>query len=193
MKATLKPLLVTIILLTIVFLIKSPLKVWLNPPFIIPNQYYVHTKSIEFTEYGLVTSVADGDTITVDADQTVRLLGIDTPELSHPQQYIKEECYGRSAKARIQQLVLYKNVYLLKDKENVDKYGRKLRYVFVADEKNPDRLLFVNAYMIGEGFARAYIFSPDELFKKEIISLQKEAKTFRSGLWGECDRESFRW
>ncbi len=192
-KQFIRPLLVMWILLSIVFIIKSPVLTWLNPPTHIPPQYYVDLDDSKFTEYGLVTRVSDGDTITMEKDQEVRLLGIDTPELAHPEIYIKEECFGKDAKARLEQLVLNKYVLLLKDIKDTDKYGRSLRFVFLADNESPGQKIFVNAYMIGEGFARAYIFEREQKYKDYINVLQQTAIHEGRGLWGKCDREKFRW
>ena len=172
-------------LIGIVFIVKSPVFTWLTPPTQISNDYFLNMDDSEFTDDGLVTRVSDGDTITVNESQEIRMLGMDTPELAHPELYIKEECYGRDAKARIEQLVSNKNVLLLKDKENQDKYKRSLRFVFLADPKTPSRKLFINAYMIGGGFARAYIFDQDEKYKDLIITLQQRAINEKRGLWGK--------
>jgi endonuclease YncB( thermonuclease family) len=93
----------------------------------------------------------------------------------------------------MEQLVLNKYVFLLKDNKDTDKYKRSLRFVFLADEKSGTKKLFINGYMIGEGFARAYIFEKDEKYKDLIIALQQKAIDEKRGLWGKCDREKFRW
>jgi micrococcal nuclease len=188
-----KPLIVMIFLITIVFFIRSPIFTWLTPPVHIKDLYYLDIKEGELAEYGLVTHVSDGDTFTLDDSQEVRMLGMDTPELAHPDIYIREECFGKDAKARLEQLILHKKVFLLKDGQDKDAYDRSLRFVFLADKNIPQRKLLVNAYMIGEGFARAYIFKQDEKFKEFINSLQTQAMKKKAGLWGKCDREKFRW
>lgn len=180
-------------LIFLVFIIKSPIFTWLTPPTQISDEYFLTMDDSEFTDYGLVTRVSDGDTITVNESQEIRMLGIDTPELAHPELHIREECYGKAAKARMEQLVLNKYVFLLKDNKDTDKYKRSLRFVFLADEKSGTKKLFINGYMIGEGFARAYIFEKDEKYKDLIIALQQKAIDEKRGLWGKCDREKFRW
>ncbi len=192
-KQYIRPLLIMWILIGIVFIIKSPVLTWLNPPTHIPAQYYVILDDTKFTEYGLVTHVSDGDTITMESGQEIRLLGMDTPELAHPEIYIKEECFGKDAKARLEQLVLNKYVLLLKDIKDTDKYDRSLRFVFLTDRNDPQQKMFVNAYMIGEGYARAYIFEREQRFKDLINMLQQTAIDQKRGLWGRCDREKFRW
>lgn len=192
-RQSLKPIIVMTVLFALVFVIKSPIKTWLSPPDNIAQAYYMTINDDQFVEYGLVTNVSDGDTITINDQIEVRLLAIDTPELAHPELYIKEECFGKDAKARLQQLILNKYVFLLKDKEDKDKYNRSLRYIFMPDLNNPNNKVFINAYLVGEGFARAFIMSADEKYKDKIFSLQETAISKKKGLWGSCDRNKFRW
>lgn len=192
-KQLLRPIKIMFILFGIVFIIRSPIRTWLTPPTHIPNEYRVQIEKSQFVGYGLVTAVSDGDTITIDDDETIRFLGMDTPELAHPDIGIREECYGKDAKARLEQLILHKYVYLAKEERNTDKYGRSLRYVFLVDEEKSDQKVLINAYMIGEGFARAYILEQKFRYKELVNELQTRAKSEKRGLWGSCDREKFRW
>ena len=108
----------------------------------------------------LVTKVIDGDTIVVEGGYHVRLLGIDTDEKNHP-------CY-KAAKSRLENLILDKVVRLERDKTDIDKYGRCLRYVFL-DGKN------INLELVKEGLAVARFYEPDIKYKKEIAKAEKEA------------------
>jgi endonuclease YncB( thermonuclease family) len=72
----------------------------------------------------LVTHVVDGDTIDLGNGQTVRLVGIDTPE--------RGECGYDQATANMERLVLGKRVRLTTSDEDTDRYGRLLRYVDVG-------------------------------------------------------------
>lgn len=71
----------------------------------------------------LVTHVVDGDTIDLDSGETVRLVGIDTPE--------RGECGFGPAQSALKRLVLGKEVTLVASDEDADKYGRLLRFVEV--------------------------------------------------------------
>jgi micrococcal nuclease len=86
-------------------------------------------------------NVVDGDTIDVDGIR-VRLIGINTPETKDPNKSV--ECYGPEATAQMQKLVSNQRVCLLADtiSDDVDIYGRKLRYVLLSDGTN------VNAEML---------------------------------------------
>ena len=65
-------------------------------------------------ELSQVSKVIDGDTITLENGEKVRLIGIDTPE--------RGQCYYKEAKLRLTELVLNKKVELEKDITNRDKY-----------------------------------------------------------------------
>jgi len=131
-----------------------------------------------------VVEVIDGDTVKVEMNgqiEIVRLLGIDTPEVST--QYTSEECYGKEASEKTKELLENKEIYLIPDPQSLDRdtYGRLLRYVFLPDGA------FINAELIKEGYAFNYIYGPFQ-FMEHFDYLEKQAKESRLGLWGEiCD------
>lgn len=94
----------------------------------------------------VVTQVVDGDTIDLDSGDTVRLVGIDTPE--------RGECGFGPAQSALKRLVLGKEVTLVESDEDADKYGRLLRYVEVGD-------LDVGLRLIRKGLAIARYDSRD--------------------------------
>jgi len=119
----------------------------------------------------LVTKVLDGDTVIIEGGDSVRLLGIDADEKGHP-------CYS-SAKERLEEFVLNKEVYLEADKEDKDQYKRYLRYLILDGEN-------INLKLVKEGLAIAR-FSPENLkYKEEIINAEKQARENKVGCkWGE--------
>ncbi len=118
-------------------------------------------------------SVIDGDTIKIKDSAgniyKVRYIGIDTPEKGQP--------FYQEAKKANESLVLNKTVRLEKDVSETDKYGRLLRYVYVDD-------LFVNAFLVAEGFAVILTIPPDVKHSEYFLGLQKEARQAGKGLWG---------
>ena len=125
-------------------------------------------------EIGAVTKVVDGDTIRVglsDGDWSVRLIGINTPEVG---QYYFEE-----ARDKMEELVSGKAVLLQKDVSETDRYGRLLRYVYIGD-------LFVNAEMVKQGYAQAATYPPDVKYADLFVSLEREARESGVGLWAQA-------
>ena len=121
-------------------------------------------------EKALVVSVIDGDTIELEDGNRVRYLGIDTPELG--------EYYADEAASRNRELVEGKIVELQSGKRDKDEYGRLLRYVYVNG-------IFVNAELVAQGYATAYIFDPDERYSQVLVQLEQYAKLRQRGLWTE--------
>jgi micrococcal nuclease len=123
--------------------------------------------------------------------QTIRLIGINTPETVDPRK--KVECFGREASAKAKELLSGKMVRLEYDKtqDTKDKYGRGLAYVYVnsgeADPyistNNKDTEIFFNEYMIASGFAYEYTYDKPYKYQKEFKEAQRNAQARRLGLW----------
>jgi endonuclease YncB( thermonuclease family) len=127
-----------------------------------------------------VVKVIDGDTIKVDIGgkiETVRLIGMDTPEIAHPN-HPQNDYFGPEAAQYAKQLLENQSVYLIPDpmQSNRDKYDRLLRYVFLEDGT------LINAKLIAEGYAYNYIYEPFQ-FMKQFDYLEKQAKEKQLGLW----------
>jgi len=133
----------------------------------------------EEVDYEIATCVrvVDGDTIEVKIDgktYKVRYIGIDTPELHHPTQPVEE--YAQEAYEFNKSLVDGKELKLVKDVSETDKYGRLLRYVYVGD-------LFVNAELVKQGYANASTYPPDVAHEDEFRELETQARNDLLGLW----------
>lgn len=127
--------------------------------------------------WATVDAVLDGDTIRLMNGDKLRYIGVDTPEkLTHP-----PECYAQEATRRNRKLVEGKRVALRKDRSNVDRYGRLLRYVYLPDGR------MVNELLVQEGYAHAAEFRPDTLFSQRFAQLEQQAKSNQRGMWGKCD------
>lgn len=132
-----------------------------------------------------VTHVNDGDTIIVrgagDVEETIRLLGVDTPEVKDPRKPV--QCYGEVASAHTKVAIpVGSGVRLAPDPDDTDrdKYGRLLRYVYL-----PDGTLY-NAELIKDGYGFAYtVFDLTKL--DEFRALEQEARLAGRGLWSACN------
>lgn len=117
--------------------------------------------------------VVNGDTIEVEDDTgikyIVKYIGIDTPETY--------EYYGDIATEKNTELVLGKIVTLIKDISEVNRYGIILAYVYIED-------IFVNAYLVQEGYAQVCTISSDLKYAYYFQKLQQEAQESGKGLWG---------
>jgi micrococcal nuclease len=129
---------------------------------------------------GVVTKVVDGDTLHVRIGTTtitVRLIGIDTPEVVDPRKPV--QCYGREASVHMHLLVDAQIIYLQADASqgNLDKYGRALRFVWLADGTN------VNQHMIADGYAFEYTYRVPYQYQSQFRTAQADAHAAQRGLW----------
>jgi endonuclease YncB( thermonuclease family) len=129
-----------------------------------------------------VTKVYDGDTIEVSRNGesfTIRMIGIDTPETHHPEKPV--QCFGEEATKFAKSLLDGREVRLEADAvgDNIDRYGRQLRYVYRDDELHVNKILVV----------RGYAFSYRGFLHSKLIEFE-EAESFarehQKGLWGGC-------
>lgn len=100
-----------------------------------------------------VVSVYDGDTVRVDIDlgfgvwtanQAVRLLGVNTPEMRG-----RDAVAGKRVRDWLRRLVLGKQIVLRTKKDSKGKYGRWLGEIWIDDQ-------CVNDELIKQGFGREY-------------------------------------
>lgn len=121
-----------------------------------------------------VVQVSDGDTILVVIDgQTyhVRYIGIDAPEEGEP-------CYEEATRMNAYLVTrLSKTIYLEKDINEADQYGRLLRYVWIT---GPDGYIMVNAELVAMGYAKAVAYPPD--LKHQPLLTQMEQRARQAGL-----------
>ena len=126
----------------------------------------------------LVLSVGDGDTVTIEGSQKVRLLGIDAPELEREGR--PADFLAHKAKAELARLIQGRQVRLEYDHLRYDQYGRLLAYLFL-----PDGVL-VNAELVRQGLAKVYIFPPNNRYQEALLAAQREAIEARRGLWQQA-------
>lgn len=127
-----------------------------------------------------VTRVIDGDTIEIDGGQKIRYIGINTPETVDPQSPV--QCFGSEATSKNRELVEGRAILIEKDVSETDKYGRLLRYVYIGD-------IFVNEYLVRQGFAYASTFPPDVKYQEQLRQAEQEARQNQRGLWGQCPKD----
>jgi micrococcal nuclease len=135
-----------------------------------------------------VTHVVDGDTIDVrmpdGAEETVRYIGIDTPETVKPDEPV--QCGGPKAHAVNERLVGGRKVTLRFDAERRDVYGRLLAYVYLPSGVAGAPPLFVNAELVRRGLARTLTIPPNDSFASLFARLAARAGALGRGLWGSC-------
>ncbi|MFO7819984.1 MAG: thermonuclease family protein [Halanaerobacter sp.] len=157
----------------LVFIVLSLLVVF-NSPFITASGL-LSKQELKDLNRAEVVQVIDGDTVKLETGESVRLIGLDTPELNPPTGPI--EYYGLQAKKFTKDKLLGQRVYLEYGAEKFDEYDRTLAYIYLADGT-----LF-NAQLLEEGYAQLLAIAPNlkylDYFKKEV----KTARRNKRGLW----------
>lgn len=133
-------------------------------------------------QFYMVTQVVDGDTIKVNIDgkkETIRMIGLDTPETKDPRKPV--QCFGREASNRATELLKNKKVRLERDETQADrdKYNRLLRYVYTEDGT------FFNQHMIAEGYALEYTYGTPYKYQAQFRQSQSQVKSEQKGLWAD--------
>ena len=131
---------------------------------------------------GNVVKVTDGDTLKVRIHgvgvRSVRILGIDTPEV-----YGGRECGGEAASAHMAQLApVGSRVRLESDPSQADRdrYGRWLRYV---GRQGRD----VGREQIRKGLAQSYVYGNDPFRRtREYRHTERIAHNLLRGSWDLC-------
>lgn len=132
-----------------------------------------------FVCFGTTTKVAriiDGDTFETETGEKVRLIGINTPEIS--------DIFGQDAKQYLSYLIKNKTVELERDNisNDRDRYQRLLRYVILDG-------VDINKKMISDGFAFAYLkykFTKSSDYEQAQI----QARETNKGIWGDSKKET---
>lgn len=134
--------------------------------------------------YLKVKEVVDGDTIRLTNGETIRLLGIDTPETHDKRTSV--QFYGLKASEFLKKLALKQEVSLQFEATRRDKYQRLLAYVTLSQSG-----ICLNEEMIRQGYGFVYTRFP---FREmdHYRQLQKEALRAGRGLWAVAWRDSLK-
>lgn len=134
----------------------------------------------------IVVRVVDGDTVRVrmgDNEESVRLIGVDTPETVDPRRPVG--CYGKEASDFTKTLLPPgEAVRMETDIEERDRYDRLLVYLYRSHDN-----LFVNAELARQGYANVLTIPPNVAHQHELVALVAEARSRDRGLWGACSQD----
>jgi endonuclease YncB( thermonuclease family) len=125
----------------------------------------------------VVQRVVDGDTLRLADGRSVRMIGLNTPELGKKGR--SDEPFAVAARKRLEALVAASDgrVGLLPGKESKDHYGRTLAHVFAADGAN------LEATMLAEGLGYLVAVAPNVDFVDCQQAAERSAREAGLGLW----------
>ncbi|MGH8866830.1 MAG: thermonuclease family protein [Actinomycetes bacterium] len=129
-----------------------------------------------------VLDVVDGDTVTVAyrGGESVRVIGIDTPETVHPS--VPDECGGAAASRAAGRILTGMRVGLVFDRSQGrrDYYGRLLAYLQVPGVGDFGRV------MVRRGLAAEYTYDTAYRHRAAYQRAESRAQASGRGLWGHC-------
>ncbi|HZO62906.1 MAG TPA: thermonuclease family protein [Gaiellaceae bacterium] len=133
-------------------------------------------------QFARIAYVIDGDTVVLSNGEHVRLVQIDTPEVQ------QRECYGAEARTLLRRWIppgATVRVEADPRLDQVDRYGRLLRYVF----RGPTNL---NVELVRRGAATVWFYDHDRgRYAAALLQAARTARSLHRGLWGACPRTPF--
>lgn len=136
--------------------------------------WYTSTKQQAFR----VSEVIDGDTIILDDGRTVRYISVDAPELKKGPKG-QDKCFAQEATEINRQLVENKRVRIETDKNEMDRFGRTLAYVYLDET-------FINQHLLEQGAAKFHLDTVNLKHQADLIAVTQKAHEDKVGLWSQC-------
>lgn len=121
-----------------------------------------------------VAYVIDGDTLKLAGGESVRLIGINTPEMGRDGR--ADEPGARAAREFLQNWLQGQSVELVAGREPRDRYGRRLAHLSVNGLALSERL-------IAEGLGVAVALPPNIRLAECLFAAEQKARRSRVGLW----------
>jgi endonuclease YncB( thermonuclease family) len=124
-----------------------------------------------------VQRVVDGDTLRLVDGRSVRLLGLNAPELAHHGR--PTEAFAEAARLRLQALVAANSgrVAVQVGEQAKDHYGRTLAHLYGANGVN------LEAQLLAEGLAYAVAVAPNLSLVDCQVAAERTARKAGLGLW----------
>jgi micrococcal nuclease len=141
---------------------------------------------------GVVTSVTDGDTLTIRVTETaeasarlvreggtaeVRLVGIQAPKLPLGRPHFRAWPLAQQAKDALVGLAQGQEVRLSFGGAPVDRHGRLLAHLYLADGT------WLQGEMLSRGLARVYTFADNRSLVPDMLARERAARAARRGIW----------
>jgi endonuclease YncB( thermonuclease family) len=124
---------------------------------------------------GVVDRIIDGDTLVIAGLGSVRLIGVDTLEMTDTRPAVK--AFAAEAAAFLRGLVGGKTVRIAYEGATKDRDGRTLAYLYLQDDT------LVNREIIRQGYGHAYTDYPFALMD-DFRQVQREAMLSSRGQYG---------
>ncbi len=137
------------------------------------NKYSVYLAGIST---GIVVEVLSGNTFKLENGLKIRLIGVSVPN-SEKNNF---KCFSSESKKYLEDFILNRKVFLVKDRLQLDNEGFLLRYVYLANDE------LVNKKIIQNGYGKSEWLDRNDKFKKEFNNLQQKIYKNPNGAWKSC-------
>lgn len=147
----------------------------------------------------LILEVSDGDTVVLENIGKVRLIGVDTPEKLAGDKLERQsaetglskediQAMGQQASSFMESLILNKEVWLELDVEEVDRFGRTLAYLYLADPDGTwhyqsQSYTQVNLELLNAGWAQPLTIAPNVRYADLYVTAARTARDQGIGFW----------
>jgi len=136
-------------------------------------------------ESAKVVVVVDGDTVKLSraigkgnlVSDEVRLVGIQAPKLPLGRKNFKSWPLAGAAKRALEKLSLGKKVTLSYGGRRMDRHGRLLAHLHLADGA------WLQGALLAQGMARVYSFPDNRAVITEMLAKEKSARAQNLGIW----------
>ncbi len=125
---------------------------------------------------GRVARIVDGDTLTLDDGNEVRLVGIQAPKLPLGRPGFKTWPLAEETRAALEKDTLGRQVKLYPGPTARDRYGRVLAQVHLGK-------VWIQGSLLTRGLARAYTFRDNRTCATELYARERAARAARRGIW----------
>lgn len=129
---------------------------------------------------GVVERVIDGDTIVLTSGETIRYIGVDTPEITRGH----DDCYGQEAFEYNKMRVENNTVTIEYDASCTDRFDRLLSYVYYTDERGDKKM--INLELLEKGYGQLLIIDPSNRYEEHMKAAEDYAKENCLGGWSAC-------
>ncbi|MDI6801238.1 MAG: thermonuclease family protein [Thermodesulfovibrionales bacterium] len=166
------------------FILISSLLLSLCPLYALELSSYSYAET-NGCNYQTVFKIIDGDTLELSDATRVRLIGVDTPEIHDQRKDV--QWFAAEASKKLKEWIEGKTICLKQERDktqDVDKYGRLLRYVWKLDG------FFVNAELIKQGYGFAYTKYPFQ-YLEDFRKYERDASENNRGLWDKKEQEKW--
>lgn len=119
--------------------------------------------------------VIDGDTLLLESGETIRLIGINTPEVDS--RFSEAQPGGKAATEWLQKTLKDSSIWVEYDAEQFDKYQRRLAHVFL------DSGQYLNAMLLRQGLAMLTLRPPNLRYGERLVRAQQQAEQTEQGVW----------